>query len=264
MSPNSSKGLHTDEAAFEGWTHKRNGAFIRLCRTFWRTVTSARLIAALLLSVAVVSSAQDITIKEYPLNGFPSPLSIAAGPDDALWFTEYLGNKIGRITTAGVITEYPVPMVGSEVSQLTSITAGPDGALWFTEGYAGKIGRVTTAGVITEYAVPSGTRPGGITAGPDGALWFTSTHSGGVIGRITAAGVVTEYPLPPGHTPTDITVGPDGALWFTDLGANQIGRMTTDGVLTAEFPLSPDQLQLCCPRWDRGGSGRRTVVCEGH
>jgi streptogramin lyase len=32
------------------------------------------------------------------------PFGIAAGPDGNLWFTEYSGNKIGRITTAGVVT----------------------------------------------------------------------------------------------------------------------------------------------------------------
>jgi virginiamycin B lyase len=31
------------------------------------------------------------------------PTSITAGPDGALWFTESGSNKIGRITTAGVI-----------------------------------------------------------------------------------------------------------------------------------------------------------------
>ena len=30
-----------------------------------------------------------------------APWEIAAGPDGALWFTELLGNKIGRITTDG-------------------------------------------------------------------------------------------------------------------------------------------------------------------
>jgi virginiamycin B lyase len=182
----------------------------------------------------VFSSAQNVTFKEYQLNGFPSPTSITAGPDGALWFTEYLGNKIGRITTTGVITEYPVQMVGSELSQLGAITAGPDGALWFTESFASKIGRITTAGVLTEYTTAA--RPGAMTVGADGALWFTL---GSAIGRITTTGTITEYPLPTGRGPTDITLGPDGALWFIDISGNRIGRMTTDGVLTAEYSLSP-------------------------
>ena len=39
------------------------------------------------------------------------------------------GNNIGRITTSGIITEYPVPTANSYLY----ITAGPDGALWFTD-----------------------------------------------------------------------------------------------------------------------------------
>ena len=198
-----------------------------------------------LLCVSVLSFSQNVSFKEYQLNGSPSPLSITAGSDGALWFTEYFGNKIGRITTDGAITEYPIPMVGNEVAQLNTITAGPDGALWFTEGYARKIGRITTSGIITEYSLP-GSWPGGITAGPDGALWFTGTPSGG-IGRITTNGAVIEYPLPAGRVPTDITVGPDGALWFTELAANQIGRMNTAGVLTAEYPLTPISCSCVVP-----------------
>ena len=78
------------------------------------------------------------------------PFGITAGPDGALWFTEYYGNRIGRITTLGAITEYVVPTANSYPD---GITAGPDGALWFTESFTlGNIGRITTGGTITEFA----------------------------------------------------------------------------------------------------------------
>ena len=101
--------------------------------------------------------------------------------------------KVGRITTSGAVTEFPVP----DVSQaLTDIAAGPDGALWFT-GVPGEVGRITTSGVVTEFPVPdvpppSGSPPGtastpptlsAIVAGPDGSLWFTGVP--GEVGRIT-------------------------------------------------------------------------------
>ena len=34
-----------------------------------------------------------------------APAGIAVGPDGALWFTNYFGNSIGRITTAGVVQQ---------------------------------------------------------------------------------------------------------------------------------------------------------------
>ena len=101
------------------------------------------------------------------------------------------GNKIGRITTAGVITEFTVPTANSCP---LGIAAGPDGALWFAEQNANKIGRV--AALITEVAVPTASsNPTGIAAGPDGALWFTESD-GNNIGRITTAGVITEFAVP--------------------------------------------------------------------
>ena len=90
------------------------------------------------------------------------------------------GNKIGRITTAGVITEFPIPAGCS----CQDITLGPDGALWFAETGVGKIGRITTAGVFTEFAIPTaGSTPFGIASGPDGALWFTDYANN--IGRLS-------------------------------------------------------------------------------
>ena len=68
-----------------------------------------------------------------------------------LWFTEG-GGKIGRITTAGYITEYPVLTSGSNP---LGITVGPDGKLWFTENATNKIGNVTTCGAFTEYSIPT-------------------------------------------------------------------------------------------------------------
>ncbi|MGO9809973.1 MAG: Ig-like domain-containing protein, partial [Isosphaeraceae bacterium] len=175
-----------------------------------------------------------------------------AGPDGALWFTGIPG-EIGRITTAGVVTEFAVSATP------TAIAAGPDGALWFT-GVPGEVGRISTTGVVTEFAVPeipppAGSSPGtagtlatltSIAVGPDGALWFTGVP--GEVGRITTAGIVTEFAVPaiPGSpaiagssagTPStpatlnSITAGSDGALWFTGV-PGEVGRITTAGVVT--------------------------------
>ncbi len=165
-----------------------------------------------------------------------NPYSITAGPDGNLWFTEWGGNKIGRITPAGVITEFTIPTAGT---QPWGITAGPDGNLWFTESYGNQIGRITPTGVITEFPVPTfNSGPLGITAGPDGNLWFCEATAS-KIGRITPAGVITEFTVPTaGSGPRVITGGPDGNVWFTETGGNgnQIGRITPAGVIT-EFPI---------------------------
>ncbi len=190
-----------------------------------------RLFAVIVLSLAFSSllPAQAVDFTSYTVPTFNAePFGITAGPDGALWFTEQTGNKIGRISAAGEITEYPVPD-----GFLVGITAGPDGALWFGDAANLKVGRITTTGTVTEYPVPS---VNAITAGPDGALWFTE-YQELTIGRISTSGAVTEYPIAsanPFLSPSlnAIAAGPDGALWFTD-GANKaVGRITTSGVIT--------------------------------
>src|SRR5713226_8098295 len=56
------------------------------------------------------------------------PADITQGPGETLWFTEELGNKIGRITPRGDFTEYLLPTTSAFP---LGITLGPDAALWF-------------------------------------------------------------------------------------------------------------------------------------
>jgi hypothetical protein len=162
-------------------------------------------------------------------------------------------NKIGRITTTGTITEFPIPSPNSRPGVISpaipSIVAGLDGNVYFTERSANKIGRITTTGTITEFPIPSpNSRPGVISpaiplivAGLDGNVYFTE-RSANKIGRITTTGTITEFPIPsPDSLPGGITSGPDGAIWFTEW-AGQIGRLSISiGPLTCQ----PDVTTLC-------------------
>lgn len=99
------------------------------------------------------------------------PGDITVGADGALWFVELSGgmdgqvtegNRVGRITTAGAVTEYLLP---STSPSPVNIALGPDGNIWYTQG--NRVGRVTLAGVITEFALGEGARGVGLTAGRD-------------------------------------------------------------------------------------------------
>ena len=135
-------------------------------------------------------------------------------------------NKVAKITTAGVITEYTIPTAGT---QPFSIVAGSDGNLWFTENGGGSVGRITPAGVITEFPMPGAHTTLIITSGPDGNLWAST--GAGTVARITTAGVVTEFPLDTPHSgPNFITTGPDGNLWVSQIiGGYRISSITHGG-----------------------------------
>lgn len=198
----------------------------------------------------VTQYSRGFTVVAHPEYGIAVEVtlgSITAGPDGNLWFTEGRANRIGKITSGGVVTEYSNgitqnPYMEGANAGLSSITAGPDGNLWFTETYNNQIGKISTTGVVTEYSMSANSFPYIITAGPDGNLWFTEVGANR-IGKITPAGVVTEYsngitPNPlPGEIEGDvslhgITAGPDGNLWFTETYTDRIGKITTAGVIT--------------------------------
>src|SRR5262249_58446573 len=107
------------------------------------------IIASLALGCAPSAGAQSF--KEFPLPAADSrPNGIVPGPDGNLWFTEIDGNRIGRITPGGDITEFPLPTnAQGQSSQPVAILVGPDRALWFTMSNASRIGRITTAGDLS-------------------------------------------------------------------------------------------------------------------
>ena len=194
--------------------------------------TYVALAITLVLGLEMVPSVLAVpTFNFFPtLTGQSNPTVITPGPDGNLWFTETSGNRIGRITPTGSITEFPLPTPGSLPS---GITTGPDRSLWFTEPGNAKIGRITPTGTITEFALPSNKNElfSDITQGPDGALWFidpAGNGGNGSIGQITTEGVIKEFAIPAkGGSPFGITSGTDGGVWFTlpGVNVNEIARL---------------------------------------
>jgi streptogramin lyase len=168
-------------------------------------------------------------VTEFPLPADAIALWITAGPDGALWFTDAGRNRIGRITTAGVLSDYPLPTAHAVPFD---IVAGPDGNLWFTELDAGRIGRITPAGVVNEFPLAAAAAgPTFLTVGSDGALWF-SESAARKVGRITTAGAVSEIGLDPTpSSPRGLAVGADGALWFLDARKSRVARLDADGMV---------------------------------
>jgi len=199
----------------------------------------------------------DPTVSEFPA---PSPCNrsplrfcmdgITAGPDGNVWFTEPSRNAVGRVTPAGVITEFPLNPPPAQCTTFPCppppppahffplrITAGSDGNLWFALGASTEIGRIDPTTFATAFfAIPNPDPTlnpcgigvnGGITAGPDNNLWFSVeggcfddltgafTHVTDSIGRITTSGtVLPAFPISAGSNVQALTTGRDGNVWF--------------------------------------------------
>jgi virginiamycin B lyase len=188
------------------------------------------LICAVLLSLATVALAAPVYAATPEVTEFSSGITttgsivgIAMGPDGNMWFTEWAANAIGRITPAGVVTEFPLP----NGSQPFGIAGGHDGTLWFTESGTDKIGHITTAGdLLPEITLATDAYPIGIAADASDGIWVTESGLSRIARWSTSAGTLSEQAagITANASPWGITPGPDFAMWFTETNADKVGR----------------------------------------
>lgn len=123
-----------------------------------------------------ILNVQTHAITEVPtLTPNAGPMTIVQGPDGAMWFTENNAAKIGRISTSGVMTEYPLAPAASAAG----LIAASDNNLYFGDVAQNEIGRISAIApaTITEYAIPTASAsPGQFAFGVDGLLYFTETN----------------------------------------------------------------------------------------
>jgi streptogramin lyase len=178
-----------------------------------------------------------------------SAFAITSGPDGALWFLEqkvYIagvfrqsGCYVGRISTSGQVTDFPLPPEFGCAGYAGQIISGPGGHLWFAVNLGrvipSLVGMVSTSGTITMFGLPvSGYGEfsvDDIAAGPDGNVWLVGegsfisplAHFQPELLRMTPSGTINDG-INLSEPSLRVTAGPDGNIWFTE--RNAIGRLT--------------------------------------
>jgi streptogramin lyase len=181
-----------------------------------------------------------ITSTETALPSGHAASKIVDGPDGALWFLSKPGS-IGRITTAGSISEFAVPNWNPMV-----IASGPDAAIWIgaqsTTSANIALIRRNGDGSYTTYPAGTSSSIDALVTGPDGKLWFTGF---GLLNSMTTSGTWTQFHIKDSNgnpvVVTTVALGPDGALWLGasgGLGRYDIASGTTTWY-TAQPPGAP-------------------------
>jgi virginiamycin B lyase len=181
-----------------------------------------------------------VTIKEWavPTKG-AHPHDPAVGADGALWFTEQMANKIGRLDPkTGEFKEYPLKVTNSGPHGLVE---DGQGNIWFTANFAGYIGKLEpTTGEVKEYKMPveKADDPHSLIFDANGILWFTLQGANMVgrldpkSGKIELKDVPTESALPYG-----IQMSSEGVPFFCELGTHKIGSIDPKTMAIHDYDL---------------------------
>ena len=157
---------------------------------------------------------------------------ITVGPDGNVWVALNAIATVARITTAGAITEFPLPSAHAP----SDITWGPDNNLWSV--YEKGLDRITPAGAVMTFVNPQA--PASlqrIAKGPDANLWVTDTGTNS-IWRATTSGSWTQFSIPTANSlPTGIAALSDGNIYFGEFNDSRIGQLTLVGGAFAGFPM---------------------------
>ena len=100
-------------------------------------------------AIVVASTAGKVLAVHRLPTSNAGPSGITVGPDKNIWFSEFVANRIGRITMDGAIKEWSIPTASAGP---VNVAAGPDGNVWFAESggafwdLAGKVGYITPDG----------------------------------------------------------------------------------------------------------------------
>jgi streptogramin lyase len=169
--------------------------------------------------------------------------NIVAGPDGALWFNEQNGFAVGRITTTGIVTEFPVPRAPYSANgdgPTTIVSSGGD--LWTLANVGSTIDMISTVGTVTQLYADLNQSATNLAADSAGGVWATSltgagggSVAGGLFRVDPPTGAVRNYRNPQftgQFQPVPIVAGPTGTVWFAD-GGSAIREVNNAGKITA-------------------------------
>jgi virginiamycin B lyase len=127
-------GVHEFDAGFDGFSNTFGIAYGSDGRIWFCDPQHGRISAI---------NVDGSGLMHYSVGLTGQPDSIVSGPDGNLYFGEF-DNAIGKITTGGAITEYPLPQ-SEGIFPVLGITVGPDNNIWFSNNQHAQIGRFKIA-----------------------------------------------------------------------------------------------------------------------
>ena len=182
-------------------------------------------------------------VNEYATTASNSqPYGITVDAANNIWFTENNSSvaKIGEVTSAGVVQEYPIRTTSNSNLTPHLITVDPTTQnIWWSEGFVGMIGKLKASAAvpgtntgISEYAYPQlckgcGTHASGISVDGNGLIWFDDSLQN-TFGSFPATGTgsFSMYTAPSSrsHPHDGLRVDSLNRIWFDEQYAEKLAE----------------------------------------
>jgi streptogramin lyase len=149
------------------------------------------------------------------------PESPVVGSDGNIWVVESCVHQVAKVTTAGAITEYPLPSGNDPVDS----AEGDDGALYVSDLFDNVLHRVATDGTVTDFALPSPSE--GLGQGPHHLLWIILNHTARGVRTFNTMTHVISGPLRvSGAVGASVAFDYDRNAWFPALFGQAVEEYT--------------------------------------
>jgi virginiamycin B lyase len=180
------------------------------------------------------------TIREWdvPTKG-AHPHDPAVGTDGALWFTEQMANKLGRLDpVTGAFKEFPLKLADSGPHGLV---ADSEGNIWFTGNFKGYIGKLDPkTGAVTEFKIPDpkGEDPHTAVFDIHGILWFT-LQMANMVGRLDpkTGKIDLKHVATADSHPYGIAINSKGVPIFCEFATNKMAKIDPGTMEITEYAL---------------------------
>ncbi len=197
--------------------------------------------------------ANGVASEAVPTGGsFPNALAVGTVRPGftELWFTERLGNKLGRLTIQGFIFDALRPTVPAQSPVRPGLIRAPVSTTLVpplvTEGNPGLAPAASfipeeQSGAFSEWDLsalfPESSFPEAVAVAPDGRLWIGNSAQRTLVqfDPLTDTALVFELPL--GSVAVGLALDGRGHVWFTQGVSNRIGRFDPHSQEVTEWAL---------------------------
>lgn len=161
---------------------------------------------------------------------------IVTAPNGDMWFEMEDANKIGRITPAGVITEFGLGETTTGEGKVQDLTVAPDGSIWVVYDTGWRALHVQPDLLsATSYSLGSYPYGDDVEMGPDGVPWITMSYDENGLARILpGVGALWAENAPP--CDGLLARAHDGGMWCEG-GLNQLILSNADATGGMTYPL---------------------------